>query len=387
MLTGNWGQWKQFLVAYPWILPLAQIVGLSAGAWILRAVVLRWLRHLTRRTRTGLDDALVDLVDRAITPALVLGVLAVGTSLVPLAPGLRHAVHRILLLSTLAVVLYYASKAVRLLLDAWLARRVPAESTRDPIRFAVQVVFAALAVMIVLDNLGISLTAVWTTLGVGSVAVALALQDTLSNFFAGVYLRLDNPVHIGDYIKLESGEEGFVVQMGWRSARVRTLANNIVVVPNAKLSSTILTNYSLPEPEMSLLISISVGYESDPEKVERILTEEATRAADRVDGLLKDLAPFVRFIPGFGDSSLDFTLICRVSSFVDQYLAQHEVRKSILARFRQEGISIPFPQRDVHVYPAATAPAAGDGMHPLPDRKPVAGKTAHSAGTAASHPS
>ena len=193
-------------------------------------------------------------------------------------------------------------------------------------------------------------------------AVALALQDTLSNFFSGIYLRLDNPVRIGDYIKLEGGEEGFVVHLGWRSARVRTLPNNIVVVPNAKLASAILTNYSLPEAGMSLLISISVSYGSDPDRVVQILVDEATCAAGVVEGLVKDPAPFVRFIPGFGDSSLDFTLICRVSSFVDQYLVQHELRKRILARFRREGIEIPFPQRDIHVSekPERVLSAAGD---------------------------
>jgi small-conductance mechanosensitive channel len=131
---------------------------------------------------------------------------------------------------------------------------------------------------------------------------------------------------------------------------MRTLPNNIVVVPNAKLASAIVTNYTMPESQMSLLVSISVSYESDPDQVEKILIEEATRAAGNVPGLLGEPAPFVRFIPGFGDSSLDFTLICRVATFVDQYLAQHELRKRILARFRAEGISIPFPQRDVHVY-------------------------------------
>jgi len=129
----------------------------------------------------------------------------------------------------------------------------------------------------------------------------------------------------------------------------------VVVVPNAKLASTIVTNYSLPEPQMSLLISVGVSYDSDPEQVERILIEETARAAGEVNGLLSEPPPFVRFIPGFGDSSLNFTLICRVATFVDQYLAQHELRKRIFARFRQEGITIPFPQRDVHIYETGKA--------------------------------
>lgn len=348
MLTA-FAEWRQFLPVHPWLGYLMEIAALIAGAWMFRALVIGQLRRITRRTRTTLDDV-VNILDRAIKPTLALAIAAASLNLLPLPTRFVNLANRFVTVSVIALLLYYVAKLLQLFLNVWLSRRVERESLREPIRFASHVVFAALAVMIVLDNLGISLTAVWTTLGVGSVAVALALQDTLSNFFAGVYLRLDNPVRVGDYIKLESGEEGFVIEQGWRSARIRTLPNNAVVVPNAKLASTIVTNYSLPEPQMSLLIPVGVSYDNDPEEVERILIEEATQANGQIDGLLSDPAPFVRFIPGFGDSSLNFTLICRVATFVDQYLVQHELRKRILARFRREEISIPFPQRDVHLF-------------------------------------
>jgi small-conductance mechanosensitive channel len=353
-------QWAQLVPQHPWLGYSLEIAALILGAWLFHALVIGQLRRLTRRTRTNIDDELVDILDRMIKPLLVFAIIAASLNLFPLSAKLLRVSNRALTVCVIAVVLYYGSKVLQLLLNAWLNRRVDQPSMREPIRFVSQVVFAAFAVMMVLDNLGISLTAVWTTLGVGSVAVALALQDTLSNFFSGVYLRLDRPVRVGDYIKLESGEEGFVIEQGWRSARIRTLPNNVVVVPNAKLASTIVTNYSLPEPPMSLLISVGVSYDCDPEQVERILVEEATRAAGKVEGLLPDPAPFVRFIPGFGESSLDFTLICRVATFVDQYLVQHELRKRIFARFRREGISIPFPQRDVHVF----ATGNSNGMRP-----------------------
>jgi len=246
-------------------------------------------------------------------------------------------------------------KMMELLLGYWFSKTSAHESIREPVRFLTRVLFGGFGVMIVLDNLGISLTAVWTTLGVGSVAIALALQDTLSNFFAGFYLRLDNPIHLGDYVKIDPDHEGFIVQMGWRSTRIRTLPNNIVIVPNSKLAAAIVTNFSMPDTQLSLLIPISVSYDCDPDRVERILIEEATRAAGTIEGLQSDPAPFVRFIPGFGESSLDFTLICRVNTYVDQYLVQHELRKRIFARFRRENISIPFPQRDVHVSPAGAS--------------------------------
>jgi small-conductance mechanosensitive channel len=140
----------------------------------------------------------------------------------------------------------------------------------------------------------------------------------------------------------------------WRTSHggqpgLRMLPNKIVVIPNSKLSQSVVTNYYLPEKRMSLLISIGVSYSSDPEKVEAILVEEAKKAVGEIPGLLGDPEPFVRFIPGFGESSLDFTLICQVREFVDQYLAQHELRKRIFNRFKKEGIEIPFPHRTVYI--------------------------------------
>jgi small-conductance mechanosensitive channel len=208
---------------------------------------------------------------------------------------------------------------------------------------------ATVGILILLDTLHISVTPILTALGVGGLAVALALQDTLSNLFAGFYVSLAGQVRLGDYVKLDSGEEGYVTDISWRSTTLRALPNNLIVVPNAKLAQAIVTNYHLPEKRMSLLLPVSVSYDSDPELIERILIEEAFSGAKEIPGLLAEPAPFVRFIPGFGGSSLDFTLICQVAEFVDQYLAQHELRKRIFKRFRREGIEIPFPIRTVYI--------------------------------------
>jgi len=208
---------------------------------------------------------------------------------------------------------------------------------------------AVIGILILLDTLSISVTPILTALGVGGIAVALALQDTLSNLFAGFYVSLAGQVRLGDYIKLESGEEGFVTDISWRSTTIRALANNLIVVPNAKLAQVIVTNYFLPEKRMSLLIPISVSYSHDPEVIERVLLEEALAGAGKIPGFLAEPPPFVRFIPGFGESSINFTLICQVAEFVDQYGVQHEMRKRIFKRFRQEGIEIPFPIRTVHL--------------------------------------
>jgi small-conductance mechanosensitive channel len=202
-------------------------------------------------------------------------------------------------------------------------------------------------------------TPILTALGVGGLAVALALQDTLANLFAGFYISVANQIRIGDYIKLESGEEGYVADISWRSTSVRMLANNLIIIPNAKLGQAIVTNYHLPEKRMSLLIPVGVSYDSDPEEVERILVDVATSSARDIAGLLAEPAPFVRFIPGFGDSSLNFTLICQVAEFVDQYMVQHQLRKRIFARFREAGIEIPFPIRTVYLKQQAAVGPSG----------------------------
>ncbi len=203
--------------------------------------------------------------------------------------------------------------------------------------------------LIILTVLGVSITPLITALGVGGLAVALALQDTLANLFAGIHILMEKAIRVGDFVKLESGQEGYVEDITWRTTRVKMLPNNMVVIPNSKLSQSIVTNYYLPEKRMSLLISVGVSYSSDPEKVEKILVEEAKKAVGEIPGLLGEPEPFVRFIPGFGESSLDFTLICQVQEFVDQYLAQHELRKRIFKRFREENIEIPFPHRTVYL--------------------------------------
>src|SRR5208282_4034412 len=184
------------------------------------------------------------------------------------------------------------------------------------------------------------------TLGVGSVAVALALQETLSNFFSGLYLLADRPVNPNDYIKLDSNQEGYVLRIGWRSTILRTLGNNYVVIPNSTLAKATITNYSAPETRMSYSLPVNVVYGTDPNRVEEVLLEAAHEAIrDGLAGLLANPEPSVSFIPGFGDSSLNFSLNLQVRQFTDQYSVQSELRKRIVKKFQEAGIQMPFPTR------------------------------------------
>ena len=207
----------------------------------------------------------------------------------------------------------------------------------------------AIGILIMLNFVGISIAPIITALGVGGLAMALALQDTLSNLFAGIHILAEHTIRVNDVIRLENGQEGTVVDISWRTTRILLPQQNMVIGPNSKLSQSVVTNYSLPERSMAIYMPISVSYDADPSLVERVLLEEANKAAGDVPGLLRTPAPSVRFVPGFGASSLDLTLVCQINDARDQQPVLHELHKRIFMRFRQEGIEIPFPTRTVYV--------------------------------------
>jgi small-conductance mechanosensitive channel len=330
-------------------IPSLVVVFSTAILLIIRGVAFRVLQRWAKKTDTKLDDIIIKAFKTpSIYWCLAIG-LYIGVAISELPQRyifyFSKTIHVIVILSiTIAV----ANLSGRIFKDYIQKSNLPIPTTGLAYGILKGTILI-IGFLIILSVLGISITPLLTALGVGGLAVALALQDTLANLFAGIHILMEKSIRVGDFIRLEAGQEGYVEDITWRTTRVRMLPNNIVVIPNSKLSQSVVTNYYLPEKRMSLLIPIGVSYSSDPEKVEKILVEEAKKAAGEIPGLLGDPEPFVRFIPGYGDSSLDFTLICQVQEFVDQYLAQHELRKRIFKKFKEEGIEIPFPHRTVYL--------------------------------------
>jgi small-conductance mechanosensitive channel len=331
------------------VAPFAVLLAVMAMGWFVRGFLFRVLAKWAEKSKTRFDDLLVQaLRGPFMLWLMILGLyLAAQSSELPIrVTAFTGKALLILWIVSLTVVAAKLAGSLVKLYGVSVASALPVTSlTQNLASLAV----ATIGILILLDTLHISVTPILTALGVGGLAVALALQDTLSNLFAGFYVSVAGQVRVGDYVKLDTGDEGYVTDISWRSTALRALPNNLIVVPNAKLAQAIVTNYHLPEKRMSLLLPVGVSYDCDPEEVERILIEEALSGAREIQGLLAEPAPFVRFIPGFGNSSLDFTLICQVAEFVDQYLVQHELRKRILKRFRREGIEIPFPIRTLYI--------------------------------------
>lgn len=357
--------WDSLLRHWPALaVPFAVLLAVMVTGWFARRFLFRVLGRWAEKSNGRFDDLLVQaLRGPFILWVMILGLhLAVQSSELPTrVTALVGKTLLILWIVSLTVVAAKLAGSLVKLYGSGLASALPVTTLTQSLA---SLAVATVGLLILLDTLQISVTPILTALGVGGLAVALALQDTLSNLFAGFYVSLAGQVRLGDYVKLDTGEEGYVTDISWRSTTLRALPNNLIVVPNAKLAQAIVTNYHLPEKRMSLLLPVSVSYDSDPETVERILIEEAVSGAHEIPGLLAEPAPFVRFIPGFGDSSLDFTLICQVAEFVDQYLVQHELRKRIFKRFRREGIEIPFPIRTLYIKDGSSGTAASGALRP-----------------------
>ncbi|MFD0854068.1 mechanosensitive ion channel family protein, partial [Actinomadura adrarensis] len=217
-----------------------------------------------------------------------------------------------------------------------------------------RVIVLAIGVLIMLQSMGVKIAPLLGALGVGGIAVALALQDTLANLFAGVHVLASKTIEPGDYIKLATGQEGYVVDINWRNTSIRTLGDNIEVIPNQRFSDTILTNYHRPAQDMSLIIGASVAYGSDLEYVERVVTEVGNEVAKEIGGAVDDHETLVRFHT-FAASGIDFNVILRITEFGEQFRITHEFLKRLHRRFQDEGIEIPFPHLQL------VAPPGGNG--------------------------
>lgn len=211
-----------------------------------------------------------------------------------------------------------------------------------------RVIVFIIGALVILQTLGISITPILTALGVGGLAVALALQDTLSNLFSGVQVIASQQIRTGDYIKLDSGEEGYVVDTTWRSTTIRALPNNLIIIPNSKLASAILRNYQLPDTEIAVLVEVGVSYGSDLVKVEQVTIQTAKEIMQTIEGGVVNFEPFIRYHT-FSDSSINFTTILRANEFTSQFLIKHEFIKALHEQFRKNEIEIPFPIRTVHI--------------------------------------
>jgi len=331
-----------------WILPLILIVGGFLLGILFEGILLKQLEKLAAKTRWEGDEVLISALRGLIVFWFLLASIYAAILNLQMSPILLAHLQKILLAVAIFSVTIAAARIAVGFVSLYTEKRRDVFPATSIFRNLTKALVLLIGLLIILQSLGVSITPILTALGVGGLAVALALQDTLSNLFSGLHIIAARQVRPGDYVKLDTGEEGYLTDITWRNTTIKALPNNRIIIPNSKLASAVITNFYLPEKEMAVLVQVGVSYNSDLEKVESVTVEVGKETMKEVPGGVAEFEPFIRYHT-FADHSIDFTVILRAKEFVDQYLIKHEFVKRLHKCYREEGIEIPFPIRTVYL--------------------------------------
>jgi small-conductance mechanosensitive channel len=322
---------------------LAVLVGSLVLGLIARRTVLRRLEaHVNAGSRTW-QRAVVLSLRRPILLWFLLGGGLLVVKIVGIPSGWERLSDRIAeILLVVSLTLWFADLSVRALIAATPTDGEAAAPVTSVVRAGVRITVFAVGILVLLETLGVSVTPVLTTVGIGGLALALGLQDTLTNLFAGIHLTLAKNIRVGDFVKLETGQEGYIEDIRWRATRIRTIELNTVLVPNSRLAQNIVINYHLPEKNLVVVVEVGVHYSSDLEKVERVACEVASSVLRAIPGGVPGYTPILRFFR-YGASSIDARVWLQAHEFADTIVIRHEFIKALTKRFASEGIVIPYP--------------------------------------------
>lgn len=334
--------WSGFLQLCFWIL----------GGFVLgktfEIIVPRWFRQWAQRSRWSGDDIIIEELQRIGVPFFALGAVYFGVPAVGFATTLEDWLQIIVLVAVVGwliwVVMDIATRFTKMYAEQWIGGASGVSLLINTVRLVVFVVGG----LMILQTVGVSITPVLTALGVGGLAVALALQPTLTNYFSGLQLLASKMLEPGDYVKLDAEHEGIVQDITWRNTTIKTLSNNFIVVPNSKVAESVLINYNYPDQTLSIKVEVGVDYKSDLEKVEQLAIEVGKMVIRDFPGAIAEVDPVIRF-HAFQDSSIGMKMFVRARTYADQFALQHELVKKIHRAFAEAGIGVPYPQREIHV--------------------------------------
>lgn len=337
------------LSAYPVVLSLLVLVAGLGAAFLVRLVVLAWAKRIHQWTRSDLAERLAQVLASLATTLLVYLVLVLATEVLKLGASTHSIIIKLITTGLVIKLMRVAMQASHVGLEilGHIRERFSLIEERtlplfDLVMTVVIIGLAAYALLMVWD---INPAAWLASAGVVGIAVGFAARDTLANLFAGFFIIADRPYKLGDYVVLDTGDRGEVTKVGIRSTRILTRDDVEITVPNSEMANTKIFNESGGRWErFRIRIKVGVAYGSDVDRVMAIL-EEVAKAQPQV---CKDPAPRVR-LRGFGESSLDFELLCWVEHPAERGLVSHELYLAIYKAFASANIVIPFPQHDVWV--------------------------------------
>lgn len=330
-----------------YLVPAAIILGSILIGWLFRTYIHRRLRSLAERTRWRGDDAILKAIESSVMLWILLGGihLAVGNS--PLTPTLAGTLQTVVVTLLILSITLAVSRIAVGLLQLYSESTGGALPSTSMFSNLARIIVITIGLLILFQTLGVSITPLLTALGVGGLAISLALKDTLSDFFAGLHILLSGKLKPGDVVALESGERGTVENISWRDTNIRDRLDNLIVIPNSRVSTALITNFDVPATEMTVWITCGVSYNSDLDHVERVTLDVAKKTMENVPGGIPGAEPSMRFT-SFGNSSIDFRVSLRAKDYTGRRAVVHEFIKRLHKRFNEEGIVIPFPIRTIY---------------------------------------
>lgn len=334
------------------------------GSIISGIIVYKWffkiLLKISHSTDSALDDALLKSLRLPFSGLIILGGLYFGLTYSIRDLDINLSSSQVIFLNkglSVFLILFLILGFSRLIFNAfdWYAeslkglQRTSVNSKLIPIcRRATVIVIYILGTLLVFDTLGINISPLIAGLGLSGLAVALAIQPTLSDLFAGTYVITEGSVASGDYIELDNGISGYVVAVGWRSTKVRTVMNNLVIVPNSKFSETVITNYNEPRSSLNVIVECGVSYDSDLQVVERICREVMASLVEDSDSAVKEFGSYFAF-DSFGESNIDFWMFIQAKDRLSSFRLKSELIKRIHEAFNQNSIVINYPVRTIQI--------------------------------------
>jgi small-conductance mechanosensitive channel len=329
-----------------WILPISIIVGSFFVGLIFEWIIIKTFIRLTRNTRWKWDDVIAKSFQHAFIIWFLMIGITVAREFAPLSERVDLYTGKVTWAISLFVFVLVASRLAYGLIKIATDSLSGAMPSGTLLPNTARVVVMIVGIVFILNNFGFDIAMLLGTLGIGGLAAALAFQDTLSNLFSGFQMLASRKVRTGDFIELDNGKIGFVTDISWRETTLRDFNNNLIIVPNSTVSSSIVTNFNLPMNNIYVELTCGVSYDSDLEKVERVTREVA---AETFRSLFeKDPEPITFFFMEFADSAITFKLKILVEEFGHRIKLKHPLMINLHKRFKQEGIDIPFPIRTLY---------------------------------------
>ena len=329
-----------------WISPLLLVFGVTVFGLLFKLIIHSRIQKAVLRSEWEGDDIFISSIESQITFWFFLLGSSIALKDSPIPEDYAIYVSNLLYIFLIASITHASAKLVVGVLKLWSNKQGGGFPSTTIFTNIVCITVYVIGLLIILDNLNISIAPMLTALGVGGLAVSLALKDTLSDVFAGLHILLSKKVEPGDFVSLDSGEMGYIQNISWRNTKMMERSNNLIHIPNTKLSTAIIKNYDSGDPSFSVKIPLGVSYDSDLDHVGRVVTEVANEVYNSLEEVNKDSPPSFKF-RAFGESSIDLAIYFRGNKYGDQNPIIHEFIKRVHKRFSEESIDIPFPVRNI----------------------------------------